>query len=77
LARRIAMSKPKQVNVRFDGEVLKQLEELSQRTHKNISDVLREAVNTSHWLYAQQVDEKKKILLQGEDDERPVQVVLL
>jgi|tagenome__1003787_1003787.scaffolds.fasta_scaffold16996610_1 predicted transcriptional regulator len=64
----------KQVNVRFEGEVLKQLDDLAKRTHKSISDVLREAVNTTHWLYEQQ--EKKKILLQGEDDEHPVQVIL-
>ena len=70
------MSTRKQINVRFEGEALKQLEDLAQRTHKNISDVLREAVNTTHWLYAQQVDEKKKILLQGENDEAPVQVIL-
>ena len=68
------MSKAKQVNVRFEGEVLRQLEELEASTGKSLSDVLREAVNTSHWLHEQQRG-KKRILLQGEDEENPVQVV--
>ena len=64
----------KQINVRFEGPVLEQLEKLSQSTGKRISDVLREAVNTSFWL-KQQEEEGKRILLQGKNDEHPVQVV--
>jgi Arc/MetJ-type ribon-helix-helix transcriptional regulator len=65
----------KQVNVRFEGEVLKQLEDLvNAQAGKNMSDVLREAVNTSHWLLEQQ-KANKKILIQEDDKTPPVQVV--
>lgn len=65
----------KQVNVRFEGDVLKQLEGLADSTGKSLSDVLREAVNTSYWLHEQQKN-NKKILIQGENDEdKPIQVV--
>ena len=67
------MTKAKQVNVRFNGDVLKQLEDLESSTGKSLSDVLREAINTSHWLYQQQ-KENKKILIQ-EKDGAPIQVV--
>ncbi len=68
------MRNAKQINVRFEGAALRQLEELAQSTGKNLSDVLREAVNTSYWLQQQQ-DEGKRILLQGKDDPQPLQVV--
>jgi predicted transcriptional regulator len=64
----------KQVNVRFDGAILKQLQDLADSTGKGLSDVLREAVNTSYWLHEQQ-KRNKKILIQGEDDKNPIQVV--
>jgi predicted transcriptional regulator len=69
------MSDAKQINVRFEGAVLRQLEDLAESTGKNVSSVLREAVNMSHWLKEQQA-QGKKILLQGAEDERPLQVVL-
>ncbi len=65
----------KQINVRFEGPVLDQLEKLAESTGKNVSTLLREAVNTSYWLNEQQ-EQGKKILIQGEGDERPLQVVL-
>lgn len=71
------MSDKKQVNVRFEGPVLQQLKDLEKSTGRSISDVLREAVNTSHWLKQQQ-DDGKKIFLQEEKDggEKLVQVIL-
>jgi hypothetical protein len=69
------MSNAKQVNVRFEGPALDQLKELRKATGRNLSDVLREAINTSHWLY-QQKSAGKKILLQGDDDESPREVIL-
>ena len=68
------MSEKKQVNVRFEGAVLEQLKELANSTGQSISDVLREAVNTTHWLQQQQ-KEGKRILLQGKNDQQPMQVV--
>jgi len=65
----------KQINVRFEGPVLEQLEKLAESTGKNVSTVLREAVNTSYWLNDQKA-QGKKILIQGEEDERPIQVIL-
>jgi len=69
------MADAKQINVRFEGAALRQLEDLAESTGKSISSVLREAVNTSHWLNEQQ-NQKKKILLQGEGDEYPREVIL-
>jgi hypothetical protein len=68
------MSKAKQVNVRFEGEVLKQLEELGAQTGKGLSEVLREAVNTSHWIHEQQKS-NRRILIQEEEGAQPVRVV--
>ena len=68
------MSKAKQINVRFEGAALQQLNELADSTGKSFSDVLREAINTSHWLQRQQ-DEGKRILIQGKEDPQPLQVV--
>jgi Arc/MetJ-type ribon-helix-helix transcriptional regulator len=69
------MGDARQINVRFDGPVLRQLQELVDSTGKTLSEVLREAVNTSHWLNEQK-EKGKKILIQGEEDDHPVQVIL-
>lgn len=64
----------KQINVRFEGPALEQLESLVRATGKSLSDVLREAVNTSHWLQQQQA-EGNNILLQEKNSDNPVRVV--
>jgi hypothetical protein len=66
----------KQVNVRFEGPALDQLKKLTEATGKNLSDVLREAVNTSYWLH-QQKSAGKRILIQDTDQENSLREVIL
>jgi hypothetical protein len=69
------MGPAKQVNVRFEGEALKQLQELEATTGKSLSQVLREAVNTSHWVHTQQRKGKKILLQEDENEDRLREVI--
>jgi hypothetical protein len=45
------MAGKKQINVRFDGPTLAQIEEIERLTGKSVSEILRESVNLSNWMY--------------------------
>ena len=50
------MAESKQINVRFFGPTLKQIEELERLTGKSVSEILRESVNLSNWLQKERKD---------------------
>ncbi len=58
----------KQINVRFDGGTLEQIEELSELTGKTVSEILRESVNLTNWLYRER-DKGTRILLERPDSD--------
>lgn len=60
------MAGKKQVNVRFDGPTLAQIEEIERMTGKNISEILRESVNLSNWFHKERND-GAKILIERPD----------
>lgn len=45
------MLERRQINVRFEGPTLAQIEEIEQLTGKSVSAILRESVNLANWLY--------------------------
>ena len=69
------MATKKQVNVRFDGPTLTQIEEIEQLTGKNISEILRESVNLSNWLHKER-NGGARILIERPGSETPLREVV-
>ena len=69
------MAEKKQVNVRFDGPTLAQIEEIERLTGKNISEILRESVNLSNWWH-KEVNSGSKILIERPGSDIPLREVV-
>ncbi len=45
------MAESKQINVRFYGPTLEEIEELERLTGKTVSEILRESVHLNNWVH--------------------------
>lgn len=70
------MAEKKQINVRFDGPTLEQIQEIERMTGKSVSEILRESVNLSNWLLKERKD-GARLLIERPGSQVPIREVLL
>jgi len=69
------MAEKKQINVRFDGPTLAQIEEIERLTGKSVSEILRESVNLSNWLHKERTS-GARILVERPGSDTPLREVV-
>jgi hypothetical protein len=69
------MAEKKQINVRFDGPTLAQIEEIARLTGKSVSEILRESVNLSNWLQKER-NSGARILIERPGTAEPLREVV-
>jgi hypothetical protein len=65
----------RQIDVRFDGPTLAQIEEIERLTGKSVSMILRESVNFTNWLY-KEWQTGARFLIERPGSETPLQKVV-
>jgi hypothetical protein len=62
------MARERQIDVRFYGPTLAQIEEIERLSGKSVPAILRESVNLSNWLYKERLNGARLLLLGPESD---------
>jgi hypothetical protein len=69
------MAEKKQINVRFDGPTLAQIEEIEALTGQSVSEILRESVNLANWIHKERHN-GAKILIERPETGTPLREVV-